>query len=152
MPVLKVRWNPFDQDDPGPCIKIIVMPTEDEMRLGAFGLEYPKPIAVKALLDTGAQSTIINRVLARSRKLALTATKVPVRTIGGSCFCDEHACSIAFPGSDLPRIGTTRILAGEFDREPYYSCLIGRDIIRNWSIQFDGRSGFVAIATETVSS
>lgn len=146
MPSLKVPWNPFDQDDPGPCIRIIVMPTEEEMKLGrAVGFEYPKPVAVKALLDTGAQSTMVNRVLARGRKLTMTNARVRVRTIGGSCLCDEHACSISFPDSDLPMIGTARILAGDFDREPFYSCLIGRDIIKNWRIQFDGRAKCVTI-------
>ena len=146
MPVLKAPWNPFDHDDRGPCIKIIVLPTEDEMRLG-IGLEYPKPVAVTALLDTGAQSSIISKVLARNRKLTMTDTNISVRTVGGWCSCDEYACSISFPDSDLPPIGTTKILAGEFDREPNYSCLIGRDVLRFWKVLFDGRSRCVTIST-----
>src|ERR1700733_14176639 len=100
---MNVPWYPFDFDDPGPCIKVIVRHTEDEMRLGV-GLDYPDPVAVTALLDTGAQTTIINSVLAISRKLTMTDTNVPVQGIGGRCFCDEYACSIAFPGTDLPGI------------------------------------------------
>ncbi|MGA7652662.1 MAG: hypothetical protein WBQ52_11055 [Terracidiphilus sp.] len=140
---MKVPWNPFDLEDRGPCIKVIVRHTEDEIRLGV-GLDYPEPVAVTALLDTGAQTTIINSVLATSRKLTMTNANVPVRGIGGRCLCDEYACSISFPDSDLPGIGTAKILARKFE-EAGYSCLIGRDILRFWKLEFDARAGQVII-------
>lgn len=146
MPLVKSAWNPFDPDDPGPCIKVIIMPTEEEIRLGGeIGLEYPEPLPITALLDTGSPFTIVNRVFARNRKLKLTNKNVPIRTIGGLCYCDEHSCSIYFPDSDLPKILVARILAADFEREPNYSCLIGRDVLRNWNAHFSGPSRCVTI-------
>lgn len=122
------------------------MPTDEEMRIGReIGLEYPTPHPVTALLDTGSPFTIVSKVFAKNRKLAITNRNVPIRTIGGSCLCDEYSCSISFPDSNLPTIEILRIRAGEFNREPYYSCLIGRDVLRNWKIQFDGRARLVTI-------
>ncbi len=144
MAPLKIPWNPFDFADPGPCIKVSVMPTDDEMQLG-IGLDYPKPLPISALLDTGAHTTIINKVLAINRKLTLTNARVRVSGVGGPCLCDEYACSVSFPNSDLPAIGTLKILAGDFDRGPY-SGLIGRDILKLWKVNFDGRSRCVTIS------
>jgi hypothetical protein len=144
---MKVPWNPFEWNDPGPCIKVVVRHTEDEMQLGV-GLDYPEPIAVTALLDTGCQTTIIHSVLATNRKLTMTDTNIPIRGIGGRCSGDEYACSISFPGSDLPTIGTTRILARKFE-DHNYSCLIGRDIMRFWNMQFDGSARCVIITPYT---
>jgi hypothetical protein len=140
---MKVNWNPFEWNDPGPCLKVIIRHTEDEIRLGV-GLDYPEPVAVTALLDTGAQTTIIHSALATSRKLTMTDKNVPARGIGGQCFCDEYACSISFPNSDLPGIGTTRVLAREF-HEMHYACLIGRDMMRLWRMDFDPRNKCVII-------
>jgi len=113
----------------------------------AIGLEYPEPLPVRALLDTGSPFTIVNRVFAKNRRLRRTESDVPLRTLGGACLGDEHCCSMSFPDSDLPKIEVMGIVAADFNREPFYSCLIGRDVLRHWNIQFDGRSGCVKIST-----
>lgn len=146
---MKVRWNPFEWDDPGPCIKVIIRHTDDEMQLG-IGLDYPGPVAVTALIDTGAQTTVIHSALAKSRKLTMTDKDLPARGIGGQCLCDQYSCSISFPNpdgfsnSDLPGIGTMKVLAREL-REVNYVCLIGRDILKFWRMDFDPRSRHVII-------
>ena len=38
-----------------------------------------------------------------------------------------------------------RIVSADFKKERNYSCLIGRDILRNWDIKFDGRKNLVTI-------
>jgi hypothetical protein len=144
---LKAHWNPFDPDDFGPCIRVVVMPPDIEMAAGrAIGLDYPGPLPIKALIDTGSPFTIVNKVFAKNRKLRRTNQDVPLRTLGGPCVGDEHCCSMSFPDSDLPKIEVMGIVAADFDREPFYSCLIGRDVIKNWDIRFDGRSGCVTIS------
>ncbi len=65
--------------------------------------------------------------------------------MGGDCLCDEYSGSVSFPDSQLPRAETVRLLAADFNREPFYSCVIGRDILRNWDIRFDGRNRVVMI-------
>ncbi|HUA99189.1 MAG TPA: hypothetical protein VMA34_12735 [Terracidiphilus sp.] len=144
---LKVFWDPFSSDDFGPLIKVIVMPPAVEMDAGRLvGLEYPRPVPIKALIDTGSPFTIVNRVVAKNFNLRQTNPHVPLRTLGGPCTGEEYCCSMSFPGSDLPKIEVMGIVAADLKRERYYSCLIGRDVIRNWNIEFDGRSQCVTIS------
>jgi hypothetical protein len=46
---------------------------------------------------------------------------------------------------NLRSIDPIRVISADFIREPNYACLIGRDILRNWKIIFDGRSKCVTI-------
>jgi hypothetical protein len=70
MSALQLDWNPFDQADPGPCVKIILMNTEDTIRAGrAIGWEYPPAHAVTALLDTGSGANL-------ARLMSVTETAI----------------------------------------------------------------------------
>jgi hypothetical protein len=142
----QVYWNPFDPADPGPCVKVVVMNTYETIEAGReIGLEYPAPHAITALIDTGSPFTIISRTFAKNWKLVQTGARSPIRTMGGDCLCDEYSSSISFPDTNLPRIEVLRLRAVDFNREPFYSCLIGRDILKNWNICFDGRAKLVTI-------
>jgi hypothetical protein len=146
MASFQVYWNPFDQADPGPCVKVIVMNTYETIEAGReIGLEYPAPHAITALLDTGSPFTIISKTFAKNWKLVQTGARSPIRTMGGDCLCDEYSGSMRFPDSNLPGIEILRLRAVDFNREPFYSCLIGRDILKNWDIRFDGRANLVTI-------
>lgn len=146
MATLEASWSPFNQLDPGPLIDIVISATDETVKAGrALGWEYPEPHAIKALLDTGSPFTIVNRIYARNRMLPMTNAGTPIKTIGGTHLCDEHSCSIGFPGSNLPRIGTIRIPAGDFNREPFHACIVGRDVLKHWVVKFDGRGGRVTI-------
>jgi len=142
----RVFWNPFDQSDPGPCLKVVVMNTHDTIEAGrAIGLEYPRAHPITALLDTGSPFTIVSRTIAKNWKLFQTNAGIPIRTLAGDCLCEEYCASISFPDSALPDVEALRIRAADFNREPFYSCIIGRDILRNWDIRFDGRAKCVEI-------
>jgi len=148
MASFQVPWNPFDPTDPGPCIQVTVMNTREAIEAGrAIGLEYPEPHAITALLDTGSPFTIVSKTFAKNRKLFLTNARMPIRTMGGDCSCDEYSGSIDFPSSGLPSIAVLRLRAADFNQEPFFSCIIGRDVLRNWNIRFDGRAGYVTIST-----
>jgi len=134
-------WDPFDQGDPGPCLKVIVMNSYASIDAGrAIGLEYPEPHSITALIDTGSPFTIISRTFAKNWKLVQTGARSPIKTLGGDSLCDEYSGSISFPGTNLPAIGTLRLRGTDFNREPSYACLIGRDVLKNWDIRFDGRA------------
>lgn len=143
---VELRWNPFDLTDPGPCIDVTVMNSPDVLeRWGALGLEFPKPISMRALLDTGASVTAISQTFANHCKLFQTSTGFEITAIGARHSCGEHAGSISFPGTNLRSLDSIRIISVVFVREPSYACLLGRDILRNWNITFDGRSNKVTI-------
>ena len=142
----RVHWDPFDPDDYGPLIQVTVMPPDEEIEAGRLiGLDYPEPLCMKALIDTGSPFTIINRIIAKNFNLRQTNPSVPLRTLGGRCTGEEYCCSMSFPGSGIPKIDVMGIVAADLNREKYYSCLIGRDVIRNWKISFDGLSRCVTI-------
>ena len=144
---IELHWDPFNQADPDPCIDVTVMNSRDVVEAGrAIGLEYPAPHSIKALLDTGASVTVISKVFANYCKLFQTSEGSEIAALGSTHHCGEHAGSISFPGTSLRPLDPVRIVSAVFAKERHYACLIGRDIIRNWIITFDGRSKRVTIA------
>ena len=143
---VELPWNPFNHTDPGPCIDVIIMNSRDVIEAGrAIGLEYPEPRPMKALLDTGASVTVISKVFANTCKLFQTSEGSEITAIGATHHCGEHAGAISFPGTDLRPLDPIRIVSAVFAKERYYAILIGRDILRNWAITFNGRSKRVTI-------
>ncbi len=139
-------WDPFDQTDPGPCIDVVVMNSRDVIEAGrVVGLEYPEPRRMRALLDTGASVTVISKVFANYCKLFQTSEGSEITAIGATHRCGEHAGAISFPDTNLRSLDPIRIVSAVFAKERYYACLIGRDVLRNWLITFDGHSKRVTI-------
>jgi hypothetical protein len=137
-----VAWG---DSDPGPCIDVVVMNSREVIEAGrAVGLEYPEPIKMKALLDSGAAVTVISKTFANYCKLMQTG-ETEIRALGSLHKCGEHAGAISFPGTNLRPYDPIRILSADFVQERHYAILIGRDILRNWVITFDGRSKRVTI-------
>ena len=146
MACVHLDWDPFERGDPGPCIDVIVTNSRDVIDAGrAIGLEYPAPIRMRALLDTGASVTVISKKFANYCKLFHTNEGSEITAIGSTHRCGEHAGAISFPETDLKPLDPIRIVSVDFPKERYYAILIGRDILRNWVITFDGRSKRVTI-------
>jgi predicted aspartyl protease len=138
---VELHWDPFDLTDPYPCIDITIMNSRDVIEAGrAIGLEYPGPRPIRALLDTGASFTVVNKVLANTYKLFSTNEDFEITSLADTIHCGEHAAAISFPGTDLRPFDPIRVLSAVFVKERSYACLIGRDILRNWVTKFDGRS------------
>lgn len=141
-----LHWDPFDQSDPGPCIDVSIMNSRHVIEAGrAIGFEYPEPLPIKALLDTGAAITVVSRVWANNCRLFQTNEGSKITSFGGIQRCGEHAGAISFPGTGLRPFDPTRIVSADFTQERSYAIVIGRDILRNWVITFDGRSKQVTI-------
>jgi hypothetical protein len=136
---------PWGDSDPGPCIDVVVTNSQDVIAAGrAVGLEYPEPVKMKALLDTGAAVTVISKTFATYCKLLQTGV-TEIRVLGSMHKCGEHAGAISFPGTNLRPYDPIRIISADFVQERHYAILIGRDILRNWTITFDGRFKRVTI-------
>ena len=143
---LELRWDPADPRDPGPCISVVVMNSRDILEAGrAIGLEYPEPINLRALIDTGAAVTVISKVFANTCRLFQTNEGSEITAVGSIVHCGEHAGTISFPETNLRPFESIQIRSVVFIKEPNYACLIGRDILRNWLITFDGRGKRVII-------
>jgi hypothetical protein len=143
---VELNWDPFDQADPGPCIDVTVMNSRDVIEAGlAIGWEYPGPRPMRALLYTGASITVISRIFADNCKLFQTSEGSEITAIGQTHRCAEHAGAISFPNTKLRPLDPIRIVSDAFPKARHYAILIGRDILRNWVISFDGRSKRVTI-------
>lgn len=138
MAKVELEWD-LGPLNPGPLIDVTIgnshSLTGDDR---STGLEYPKPVTVKALLDTGAAVTVINRVLAQHCKLFLTSSRSGLSSIGAAVQGWEHAAAIGFPKTGLRSLDPVRVISAEFVQERFYAVLIGRDILRNWRVTFDG--------------
>lgn len=142
---LTLDWDPSNPLDPGPCIDVIVMNSLEVLQgWRESGLECPEPLKLRALLDTGASFSIISKTFAKYCKLFQTGVG-EVRALGAVHVCGEHAGAISFPGSNLRSVESIRLRSADFVQERYYACLIGRDILQNWTITLDGRSKKVTI-------
>ncbi len=142
---LRIPWDPSDPSGPGPLIEVVVMNSRDVLEAWRdVGIECPQPVKMKALLDTGAAVTVISKTFAKHCKLLQTGES-EVRVLGAQHKCGEHAGTITFAGSDLLPAEAISIRSVDFIREPYFACLIGRNILRNWTVTFDGPSKRVTI-------
>ncbi len=129
----------------GPTLDILVSVTRPELEEGrSIGLELQE-LPVKALVDAGAALTIINPQIAKTCKLRQT-DKNKINAVGGQAGeYPAYAAAIAFPGTEIPGFDVIRVVACPIVRQPYFSCLIGRDILQKWRFLYDGRSGQIEI-------
>jgi len=142
----EIKWDPFDPSDPGPCIDVVITNSAELIEAGlTIGLEYPKPRSIRALLDTGASVTVVSKTFAKYCKLRQTSAGREIRALGATHQCGEHAGTVSFPNTPLKMFDTIPIVSADFEREPHDACLIGRDILRNWNITFDGSANRVTI-------
>lgn len=131
----------------GPHVPILVSATLFEVQEGsAVGLEFPE-LPVRALIDTGASLTVINPEIAATCKLKQTGFQ-KISAVGGLAGeYPEYAAAISFPGSEIPSLGAARVVACPIIRQPFYSCLIGRDILQKWILIYNGHTGEIEVRT-----
>lgn len=143
--MVKLHFNPTALLQQGPHIAILTSATRLEIEEGRpLGLELPA-LPVRALIDTGASLTVINPQIATTCKLKQTGHQM-INAVGGQAGeYPAYAAAISFPGTELPSLEATRVVACPIIRQPFFSCLIGRDIMRKWLLTCDGRTGEVEI-------
>jgi predicted aspartyl protease len=142
-----VKWRPTPGKLvlQGPVIEILIgttWPQKEEER--AVGLESRR-LRVQALIDTGASLTVINPQIATTCKLLQTDWSRIVTVGGGGGVYPVYAAAISFPGTGLPRFDVVRVVACPIIGPSFFSCLIGRDILRNWLLTYDGLNGQIEI-------
>lgn len=143
--MVKLPFNSANLLLEGPHLPVLISASRRELDEGrAVGLEFPE-LPVQALIDTGASITIINPEIAVTCKLKHTGHQ-RISAVGGSAGeFPEFAAGIAFPGSEIPRLDTIRVVACPLIRQPFFSCLIGRDVLQKWVLTYNGKTGEVEI-------
>ena len=122
----------------GPCLDVVIMPPRIiRDRLEKQNLPYPTS-RVRALIDTGASSSVIHPAIAAELNLTHTGyqkiTSVqdqqdqPVY-FGAILFSWGHAAEVPLIACPLTHV----------------RCLIGRDILSRWYVTYDGVGGTIVI-------
>jgi predicted aspartyl protease len=143
----RLKWRP----DPGTLlrqgahIEIVISRAAPELKEGhAEGIGF-RALPVRALIDTGASLTLINPQIADTCELIQTDW-TRITTVGGMAGSyPAYAAAISFPGTNLPRFEVIRVVACPIINQPFFSCLIGRDILRKWLLIYDGPNGQLEI-------
>lgn len=138
---MKWLFGPSALLQQGPHIEMLISATRPEVVEGrVVGLEFPE-ISVRALIDTGASLTIINPEIAQTCKLRQT-DRNKINAVGGVAGeFPAYAASISFPGTELPSFDVIRVVACPIVKQRFFSCLIGRDILQKWLLNYDGKTG-----------
>ena len=105
----------------------------------SVGLEYPSPLRLLALIDTGASLSVVNPEVAQTCKLRPTGI-TKVYAAGGIGRWPEYAATISFPEYNLKSFELVRVVGCPLPQQEW-SCLIGRDLMRRWLFTYDGRTG-----------
>jgi predicted aspartyl protease len=97
------------------------------------------------LIDTGARRTVITpRAAQRCCLVSVNSTKIFV-VGGGEVEGSVYSAQILFSGTPLSSWPAIEIVEADL-HHPEIECLIGRDILRHWILEYDGSSGQLIIS------
>jgi predicted aspartyl protease len=128
----------------GPKIRVTVgHPRSALTAARQAGIDLKEPFTVTALIDTGASRTVINPQLAATCGLRQTGV-ARISSAGHITERPEYAGAIRFPDQELEGFDLLSLVACPLPEQDV-ACLLGRDVLERWNLNYDGRSGFVEI-------
>jgi len=98
----------------------------------------------KALIDTGAELSIISDVVALKLGLVKTGRQIRITSVQDEQDRPEYFAFIRFPWNATRPVA---VAACPLEIEGI-DCLIGRDILMNWIMTYNGREGSITISDE----
>lgn len=138
-----LSFNPSILQKDGPRIFIEISVSSSDIKEGSpLGLEFPRPLGITAIIDTAASLTVVNPEVVERCKLRATGFAT-VASIERKAQYRQHAAWIGFPKTGLKDLDGIPVVACKITQQPY-SCLIGRDILRNWLFTYNG-NGSISI-------
>jgi len=120
------------------------VPQALEDLLSQQGKPVPKPIAGKALMDTGASITAVDDSIITSLGVQPVGVTT-VHTPSGSAQQNQYPARFNFPGSGLPQLNVHQTI-GSILRPQGIIALIGRDALSNVVLVYNGPGGFITLA------
>ena len=129
----------------GPLIEIVVK----DPKFNLIGQPQPKDTVnmhrSSALIDTGSTVTILQKSIIEKLDLQPTGAKKIITGIDGNSIEREiFLASFTFPWQ------RTRIAEVVGCDLKLYDCLIGRDILKYWTLFYNGRTGAFAIDDDSI--
>lgn len=109
------------------------------------GRRLIEPQPVRAMIDTGARSTVITPSAAKRCGLVQVSTARIFVVGGGEVEGEVYSGQILFPGTPLASWPAIEIIGANLHHREI-ECLIGRDILRRWIVEYDGPSGSLVVS------
>lgn len=121
----------------GPVISVSIGPSRELiLALGPRMADLPQPHPVTAIVDTGAQTTVLNPdVVARLQLKPVGVAYVNTPTTTVPVQCRRYHVNIYF--SDDFVVENVFALEAPMGGQPY-QCLIGRDVLHLGKLHYDG--------------
>ena len=120
----------------------IDLATADALR--ALAQPIPNTVTCQALIDTGSSMLAIDQSMAQSLNLVKRGINV-AHTANGPRQCNVYAVALSFPSTNLKSYDVIPASEVDLSAQPF-KCLIGRDVLHNWHVHYNGESGAVSIA------
>lgn len=126
----------------GPRLKIKIappilrLPGEPRIASAKSGLRFTE---TDALIDTGAQRTVLSPQ-AVQRVGLFKINEADLRVVGAIVKADVYVASLQFPLCGLRTIEVIEVSCCELPHILYH-CLIGRDVLSRWVLNYDGPEG-----------
>ena len=122
----------------GPTLQVSIGPSREFIAaVSALGQAVAPPCTLEALIDTGAQTTVINPDAVR--RLAIRpvgAVQVNTPSTVTPLLCNRFHVNVYFAGAFV--VENVFVIEAPMLGGLPYQCLIGRDILRRASFLYDG--------------
>jgi hypothetical protein len=146
---VQIRWNPSIGSSflvqNGILLNVAIsidMLTASTMQ--TQGMQTPQPFLCRALVDTGASGLAIDKSI--STALGLKKEEVINNlTANGVTESPFYSVSLSFPGSNLKSYDVLIATEVNLGQQPFH-CLIGREIMKNWHLHYNGETGQISIS------
>lgn len=126
----------------GPRIKITIgAPILDHANPNRPGKQHSSArfAETDALIDTGAQRTVLSPEAVERAGLPKIG-QADLHAVAGVVRADLYAASLQFPRSNLKTIEVIEVCCCELPHVLYH-CLLGRDVLTRWILNYDGPAG-----------
>ena len=110
----------------------------------ALGQAVPDPVSAQALIDTGASMLSIDSSIAQALHLTRRGM-VTTHTANGPRQCNLYTVSLVFPATNLRSYNLMRATEVDLSTQQF-KCLIGRDVLSNMHLHYNGQTGAVSLA------
>ena len=129
--------NPEHLARVGPRLLVQVsVPESLAAALNERGEEVSSPEEGYALFDTGASATCADESVLLRLGLSPVDT-VSIATPSGTSEANVYVCALYFPGSQMPDLNEVFVIGAQLQNQNY-AVLIGRDILQDMILIYDG--------------
>ena len=129
----------------GPVVPVTIGVTARHAEiLQKLKLPVPTPQSGQALIDTGATYCAVDTAVVKALGIPQYGT-TPVYTPAGAAQLPTYPASLSFPGTTLPNISFTDFMGSPLKVQGIIA-LIGRNILTDFVLVYNGPGGFVSFA------